>query len=240
MDAAQDGGMPLTERPQRCFLRWDIHQRIQHVMLMTAFIVLMATGLPLRYAGAPTAQTITQAVGGAYAASIIHRFAAGLLVLTALYHLIYLGTRVYRKTLSSSMLPKTKDVRDFFRSIMYNLGLARERPKFGRYSFSEKFEYWGMVWGSIVMIATGSLLWNPVITSQHLPVIMLKLSRVIHSYEALLAILAIIIWHFYHAHLRPDVFPMSAVWLTGLMTEQEMKEHHPLEYEKIIGGGRDE
>lgn len=230
----------MTEEPRGCFRRWDMHQRIQHIMLLTAFIVLVTTGFPMRYASAPSARAFTQFVGGTYVASIIHRFAAGLLILTAIYHVAYVGYHFARGQRSSPMTPAWKDVMDFFRMIFFNLGLAKERPKFGRYSFSEKFEYWGMVWGSFVMILTGLLLWNPVLTIWYFPLpILLILSRVIHSYEALLAILAVIVWHFYHAHLRPDVFPMSSVWLTGLMTEEEMKEHHALEYERMVGENED-
>ena len=90
------------------------------------------------------------------------------------------------------------------------------------------------------MIVTGLLLWNPVLTIWYFKIpILLALSRVIHSYEALLAVTAIIIWHFYNAHLRPDVFPMSSVWLTGLMTEEDMREHHGLEYERLVGEHED-
>lgn len=209
-------------------------------MTFISIIVLLMTGLPLRYAGLPIAGTITQAVGGAYIASIIHRWAAVLLILAVTYHVIYLGLQVARGRRKSAMFPAIKDVKDAIQAVLYNLGLARERPKYDRYSFDEKVEYWSMVWGSAIMIVTGALLWNPVRTAQYLPVILLKLARVIHSYEALLAFLAIIIWHFYHAHWRPGVFPMSTVWLNGLISEEEMKEHHPLEYERIMSRQRGE
>jgi len=202
---------------------------------MTAFIVLVATGFPMRYASAPAAQAITFFAGGAYTISIIHRFAGGLLILTALYHIAYVGYHFMKGQHWTEMIPAWKDVTDFVQMWLYNLGGTKEKPKFGRWSFTEKFEYWGMVWGSAVMIVTGLLLWNPVLTIRVFPLaILLALSRVIHSYEALLAITAINIWHLYHAHLRPDVFPMSEVWLTGLMSEEDMKEHHGLEYDRLV------
>jgi len=221
---------------ERQYQRWDIHQRIQHMTLLISFSTLIITGLPLRYAGAPTAQTITQAVGGAYAASVIHRIAAGLLILTAGYHLIYIGLCIYRGKQCTAVTPRWKDIADFIGMVKYNLGLAREKPRFGRYTFDQKFEYWALVWGCVLMIVTGSILLSPVMTLQYLPVILLKLSRVIHSAEALLAALAITVWHFYHAHLAPDVFPMSKIWLTGLISEKEIKKLHPLEYEQITRG----
>ena len=225
----------MEERRRGRYRRWDIHQRIQHICLLSAFIILVATGFPMRYAAAPSAQAFTLFVGGAYVISIIHRFAGSLLILTSFYHIGYVGYHFAKGQRWSEMIPAWKDVVDFLQMWRYNLGLTREKPKYGRYSFTEKFEYWGMVWGSAVMILTGLLLWNPVRTTWYFKIpILLALSRVIHSYEALLAVTAILIWHLYNAHLRPDVFPMSPVWLTGLMTEEDMKEHHGLEYERLV------
>lgn len=226
--------MSNQQHPKRYYLRFDIHQRIQHILLIVSFLTLVATGLTFRYAGAPGTRAIAQFVGGAYVLSMIHRATAILLLATGIYHVIYLILQFAKGLRSTTMLPKIKDVSDFIRAVLYNFGLVREAPRYDRYSFDEKFEYWSVVWGTIVMAATGVLLWNPVWTTQHLPYIYLLVARVIHSYEGLLAILAIIIWHSYHAHLRPDVFPMSRVWLDGLISEEEMKKHHPLEYERIM------
>lgn len=220
--------------------RWDIHQRIQHLLLLFSVTVLVTTGLPLRFAGAPGTQTIIQAVGGAYWASIIHRIAASILILDAIYHLVYIGARYSKKHLGNSMLPGSKDISDAIQAVLYNLGFKRERPKYGRYSFDEKFEYWAMVWGTVVMIGTGLMLWDPVLTANHLPVVLLQLSRVVHGYEAILAFLSLIIWHFYHAHLKPGAFPMSKVWITGCVTIDELKDDHTLEYEELYGKVEDE
>lgn len=232
------------EQGPTCFLpRLDIHQRIQHIMLIVSFTTLVITGLPLRFAGSPSARFITQVVGGAYVASIVHRSAAVLLILATIYHFVYLGIKVARGQRKTDMLPQVKDVADFIGSVKYDLGLVSHRPRYGRYTFGEKFEYWALLWGTAVMIVTGLILWNPVRSSQHLPIIFLTVARVIHSYEALLAFLAIIIWHLYNAHLRPDVFPMSKTWLSGCMTEEEMRENHPIYYEELMaqrGGSNEE
>lgn len=112
--------------------------------------------------------------------------------------------------------------------------MAPTVPKFDRFNFIEKFEYLALAWGSVVMIVTGFALWFQDQAMVVLPKWTLDIAKVIHSYEALLAFLAIIIWHFYHVHLNPEVFPMSRVWLSGEISEHEMKTLHPLEYERIM------
>lgn len=219
---------------KRTYLRWDKHQRLQHFLLMVSVTLLVLTGLPLKYPEARVSQGVMRLVGGPKTAGQVHRLAAVLLMVGAFYHLLYLGGVCRRHGFSTAMWPRFQDVRDLLQMLRYFVGLSPSPPRFDRYSYTEKFEYWAMVWGTLIMVITGLMLWFPVGTTRFFSVLMLHIAQVIHSYEALLAALSLILWHFYHAHLNPDVFPMSKVWLTGRMTEQEMRHHHPLEYERLL------
>jgi cytochrome b subunit of formate dehydrogenase len=137
---------------------------------------------------------------------------------------------VRRKSLT--MLPRYQDLVDALLAVRYNLGLAADRPRTDRYSWEEKLEYWSLVWGTVVMIVTGFMLWNPVATARFLPGEFIPAAQVVHGGEALLAVLAVIVWHFYSVHLRH----LNPSMLTGQMSEQEMEDEHPLELERIQSG----
>ena len=131
-----------------------------------------------------------------------------------------------------SMLPRYQDVLDALQAVRYNLGLAKERPRMDRYTWEEKVEYWSLIWGTIVMIVTGFMLWNPIATPASCPGESIPAAQVVHGGEALLAILAVLVWHFYSVHLRH----FNRSMFTGEMTEQEMEHEHPLELERIRAG----
>ena len=146
---------------------------------------------------------------------ILHRTAAVALIGISIYHTFYClfsprGNRDLRE-----MVPLFKDFKDIFGMISYNLGRRDSHPRFGRFNFIEKFEYYAVAWGSFVMILTGAALWFPVEATILFPRWVLDIIRVVHGFEAILAFLAIIIWHMYNVHLNPEVFPMSRIWLNG-------------------------
>jgi cytochrome b subunit of formate dehydrogenase len=211
-----------------------IGQRIQHAVLIFSFFLLVLTGFPVTFPEAPGAAAIVALLGGFTVRSALHRFGAVLLISLTVYHFSYTVTTPRGRSELRAFIPRLKDGFDLIHILRYYFGLAKDKPKFDRYNFIEKFEYLALGWGSVVMIATGLMLWFEEQSLAALPKWMLDVAKVVHSYEAMLAFLAIIIWHFYNVHLNPEVFPMSKVWLTGMISEHEMKAHHPLEYERLM------
>jgi formate dehydrogenase subunit gamma len=229
-------------RPVKYFVRMTLSQRIQHLLLMISFILLAVTGFALRYADTAWAQWLVRAMGGYEARAHIHRGAAGIMMLVTLYHFASLGVGAFihrRRILSQkiSSLPlmwSMKDWHDFKLTILYYLGRTPEPPKYGKYSYVEKVEYWSFVWGIAVMGVSGIILSVPFKALEIFPKWVVKVSFIVHSYEAALAVMAIVIWHLYTVHFAPDVFPMNRVWITGKISEDELKERHPLEYERLM------
>jgi cytochrome b subunit of formate dehydrogenase len=171
-------------------------------------------------------------MGGLEAVRVVHRWAATVLMLVTVYHLLAAAQRVLVRRVSLSMLPRYRDVVDAWQAVRYNLGRAAARPRMDRFTWEEKLEYWSLIWGTIVMIATGFMLWNPIATARLLPGESIPAAQVVHGGEALLAILAVLVWHFYSVHLRH----FNRSMFTGELSEHEMEAEHPLELERIRAG----
>jgi cytochrome b subunit of formate dehydrogenase len=224
----------VVEEKGREFIRFNLNFRIQHMVLFSSCIVLILTGLPIKFHDSAWAAFMFNAMGGIQTSSLLHRIGAVGLIGVGLYHLLYLVvTAVGRRNLVR-LIPMPRDVVDLARMLKYFLGRSEEQPKFGRFSYVEKFDYWAVYWGMVIMVGSGCLLWFENLTLSVLPKYMMDIAKEAHSDEALLATLAIIIWHFYNVHFNPRKFPMNKVWLTGRLSEEEMVEEHPLEYEEIL------
>lgn len=218
---------------QSAYTRFSVGQRVEHALLIISFTLLGLTGLPQKYAGSPWAETLIAWMGGVETVRWLHHTAAVMLILESAFHVVALGYRVYVQGVRvTTMLPAWKDIQDFFAAVGHNLGLRREHPLFDRYSFDEKLEYWAVVWGTLIMILTGFMLWNPIATTRWLPGDMIPAAKAAHGGEALLAVLAIITWHMYNVHIKH--FNKSI--FTGRLTREEMLEDHPLELARIEGG----
>jgi formate dehydrogenase gamma subunit len=229
------GRDPETRRRRagKVYLRFPVSYRIQHIIMMLSFLTLIFTGLPILFPESSFFKGIFDTPGSFELRGLIHRGAAIVLITLVLVHTVFvLASRRARKDLTE-MMPRIKDYRDLRKIIAFNLGRSKERPAYPRFNFIEKFEYLAVVWGSIIMSVTGFLLWFPSWTMRHMPKLGIDVAAAIHGYEAALAFLAIIIWHLYSVIFSPDVWPMSKVWLTGEMTEDDMQHHHPLELEKL-------
>jgi cytochrome b subunit of formate dehydrogenase len=133
------------------------------------------------------------------------------------------------------MLPLPKDALDMKDNILFMLGLRKERPRFDRYMYLEKFDYWAVFWGMIMMAGSGLVFWLPVFFSRFLPPWVITAAQIIHGEEATLAILFLFTVHFYNVHLKPSIFPMNWAWLNGRITVEALREEHPLEYERTVG-----
>ena len=215
--------------------RFDGHTRAQHVMMILSFVTLALTGWPLKSARVGASSDIVKALGGQATLALLHRCAGVLLIVVSVYHLVYIFLRWRRGKLSPEMIPGPKDLSDLSGNLLYYLGVRRERPKFGKYTYYEKFDYWAIFWGVPLMVGTGLVLWFPEIAARLLPGDFITLAFIAHSDEALLALLAIFLWHFYNQHLRPAVFPMSWVWITGRITGEALYDEHRLTYEQEYG-----
>jgi mono/diheme cytochrome c family protein len=167
---------------------------------------------------------------------VIHRVFATLLMVGIVIHLGGIGYRRLVLGRKEGMVPGMADVRAGFRSLRFGLGLRDDPPKQGRYTWAEKAEYWSLVWGTVIMVVTGFLLWNPVATARLLPGDFIPAAKAAHSAEALLAILAVLVWHFYHVHIRE----FNTSMITGYLGREEMEEEHPLELAEIESGARKE
>jgi cytochrome b subunit of formate dehydrogenase len=198
----------------------------QHTLLMVSFIVLVITGFALRYGDLPVARLVFGLDHGFEVRGIIHRVAAVVLIISTLWHIFFLLTH-RGKRFFKDMLPALSDFRLFAQKMLFNVGLSKTAPRFERFSYVEKVEYWALIWGNVVMILTGILLWFDNYFVILLPKGFLEVALVIHFYEAILATLAILIWHLYATVFNPHVYPMNPSWLTGKMPRDMFEHEHP-------------
>ena len=235
----------------RTYQRFTRSERVQHWVLAGSFITLAVTGFALTEGWrVPWVSPQT----GAVLRSAIHRAAAVVFMSLALYHLGYLAFTARGRQTMRAMVPRLRgtvdavccaasclwlgppsrsDWRSLIQTVRYNLGLAQERPRQGRFTYAEKMEYLALLWGAAVMIGTGLALWFEVPFLNRFPFWSFQLATVVHLYEALLATLAIVVWHFYFTILRPGVFPLSKAMITGQLTREEMEREHPDELREI-------
>jgi cytochrome b subunit of formate dehydrogenase/nitrate/TMAO reductase-like tetraheme cytochrome c subunit len=230
----------LLVSPSETFVRMGYTARLQHGVLMLSFLLLVATGLPVFLHDSSWMHALLDIEGGFRLRSKLHRIAAIVLIGLSLWHLLILAMLPRARAWFGRMLITRRDVVDFTKDLLFSLGIAKRRPAMGDYGLVEKLEYGAVLWGNLVMIATGTILWRPDWFLDWAPSWTFEVCRIIHGFEATLAFLAIIIWHMYHVHLRPDVFPMSWAWLTGRISRQEMRHHHPQEYLRVLEKRRQE
>ena len=226
-------------------LRFDIHQRAQHLLLIISVSLLFLSGLPIKYDHMDWAKQVTRLFGGFGNLLRIHQFAALLLMGDALYHLGYLLYIFRHKGRRLSMLITLKDIRDVYHHLKYLIGKRPDPPQFGRYSYLEKLDYFMVAIGVLVMIASGLVLWFPERAGILLSNPGIELMRLIHSNEALVFLLIITIGHIFRIHLNPDFLPLNRTMYHGLISREHLQKYHPLEYQQLLenyqeGDGHDE
>ncbi|MGB6111333.1 MAG: cytochrome b/b6 domain-containing protein, partial [Acidobacteriaceae bacterium] len=206
------------------------NQRWQHFILMLTFTVLVITGFALKYPDSWFAAVFGM---GEKLRGIVHRVAGVALIVLCIYHIIYAAvTRDGRKWVRH-MTPGPKDAFDAFGTMRYHLGLSKDKPKFGHFNYAEKAEYWAMVWGTSLMAVTGIMLWAKVSVGDMVPRWWLDVATAIHFYEAILAALAIVVWHFYQVLFDPDTYPVEWAFWDGKMDADHYREEHELDTETL-------
>lgn len=227
-------GAAHVEVGHALYLRMSLGERVQHGALALSFITLIVTGFMLRYPDVFWVLSIRSISGTIFEIrGILHRIAGVVMILASVYHLYYIFFTERGKQLVKDLLPKFQDVKDAIGIAKYNLGLSKNKPMLDRFSYIEKAEYWALVWGTIVMSVTGFILWFDNTFLGLIGKLWWDAARTIHFYEAWLAGLAIVVWHFYFVIFNPDVYPMNLAWFKGTISEEEMAHEHPLELERI-------
>ena len=232
--ATADGALPTLQPgdERRMVTRFGRRHRLEHLLVMVTFVLLLATGLPQKFWDYRWASWVTAAFGGIDTMRTVHRVTgivfSGLLVL----HLALAIRGILTNRTGMTMVPGRKDFRDAVVNLKYYLGSADAPPKFDRYDYRQKFEYWGMIVGSLVMVLSGFVLYFPMLFASYLPGQLIPAAKMGHTYEAMMALLTIVVWHMYGAHLNPDCYPLDRSIFTGRISLARMKHEHAIEYER--------
>jgi cytochrome b subunit of formate dehydrogenase len=224
----QSAANPLVSH----YTRFDISQRVQHVVFLTSFTILGLTGLAQKFALSPISQWFIASLGGIETTRVIHRTSSVVMMIVSIYHMLDLFYRMYVLRVKWTMVPWIDDIQHVIQDVLYNLGFRKHKAYYGRYNYAEKAEYLAVVWGTVIMGLTGFMMWNPISTARLLPGEIIPAAKAAHSAEALLAVLAIILWHFYHVHIKH----FNKSMFTGKLTRREMEHEHPAELALIESG----
>lgn len=227
-----------TGTAPRFVRRFDAFDRVLHGLLMISFLGLAATGLPLLFSDEPWARAMAGWVGSFEVAGWVHRVCATLLIIVFGVHLGRIVRRLARRDFGvlwgpNSMVPQPRDLRDLIAHVKWFVGRG-PRPRFDRFTYWEKFDYWAVFWGMGIIGASGLLLWFPTFFARLLPGWVFNVAMLVHGEEALLAVGFIFTMHFFNGHLRPEKFPMDTVIFTGRVSEEEFRDERPDEYDRLV------
>jgi formate dehydrogenase gamma subunit len=214
-------------------LRFPLRQRIEHISVMLLFLTLSFTGLPQKFYQAGWAETMIVWMGGIDRIRWFHRIAGVLFTLLTVTHLTTAIGLVLTGRSTLTLVPTRQDFVDAIVTLKYYLGTSDIKARFGRFDYRQKFEYWGLVLGAVIVIATGVVLLFPMFVARFLPGELIPAAKLAHGNEALMAFLVVIVWHIYNAHLSPDVFPFDTSMFTGKVSRERMEHEHPLEWAEI-------
>jgi formate dehydrogenase gamma subunit len=205
-------------------LRLSLNERVQHGILLVSFLLLVITGFALKFPESFWAAPIVRWEKDFPLRGLVHRLAGVMLIAAGFYHLLYLLFSAEGRRDLRALLPKVRDARDALATVGYNLGYRRELPRYGKFNYAEKVEYWALVWGTVVMGITGILLWAHNYVLRYLSSSWLDVATAVHFYEAILATLAIVVWHFYAVIFDPEVYPLKWTLINGRAPANEARE----------------
>lgn len=220
--------------------RFDTHFLAQHLLLIASVVFLVISGFfewAARYNSASWAVSVSGALGGLEFWRIIHRIGGTILIFVSFYHLIYVIIHPEGRRNFVALIPRFRDFKELIQNLAWFLGLRTNPPAFGRFTYYEKFDYWAVFWGVVIMACTGIAMWFPGIIRNFLnseAFIFFNSFKEAHAHEAILAVTVLLFWHMYNVHLRPGVFPGSRAWIDGMISAEEMKIDHPAEYESLL------
>ncbi len=239
-----------TKDGEKYFFRFNLDERIQHIIFASSIVVLSLTGMPLKFSDSEWAHYLYPFLGGTKGAPIVHKVAGTIMLLVLAYHIYRITVNIYRHhivparkkgecnmlkiILGQCMVPNLKDALDIRDLMKYLLFFTNVRPRGDNFTWKEKFDYWAPFWGCFIIGLTGIIMWNKEIFSHMLPGLVINFCLIAHSDEALLASLFLFIWHWYNVHYSASVFPMGTVFLTGYLPEELMIEEHYDYYVKIM------
>jgi len=236
-DTSQEVELPMESNSEtvsglkpKAFQRFTIYQRIEHFAFLLSFTILAFTGLSQKFADSSIGQGFMALLGGIEKTRLIHHISAAVMMVISIYHVNEILYKLFVERTPWNMLPVVQDIQHVLQDIQYNLGFRKHRAFYNRYSYAEKAEYLALVWGTVIMGLTGFMMWNPITTARLLPGEIIPAAKAAHGAEAILAVLAIILWHFYHVHLRH----FNKSMFIGTLTQEEMEHEHPAELEEII------
>ncbi len=215
--------------------RFSPYRIVEHWLVAAVFIVLVSTGLSQKFHAMDISQWFVMTFGGIDRVRIYHRVAGILFSCFAAQHIFVAFWGVLGRRWEPSILITPKDFVDAVENLRYYFGLANNPARCGRYDYKQKFEYWGILAGGLVMIATGLTLWFPALTARFLPGSIIPAAKALHTNVAMMIFLIVALWHVYNAIFSPEVFPIDAAMFTGQISKERMIREHPLEYEAKFG-----
>ena len=231
----KEGTMDAATGTAPYIKRFSWYRIIEHWAVAVIFVSLTATGFAQKYYDLALSQWIVLHLGGIDAVRIIHRITGLFLILALAQHILAAIAGVLFGKWDTSIIITKCDFTDAITNIKYYLGMVEHPARCGRYDYRQKFEYWGILTGSILMGITGISLWFPALVTLVLPGEVIPIAKILHTNEALVLMLLVVVWHIYNSIFSPEVFPVDAVMFTGKISRERMIREHPLEYEQCFG-----
>mgnify|MGYP006268508581 CR=1 FL=1 len=230
----------ISKKRHRAIRRFSTGRILEHWVVMLTFGILVATGCSQKFFSLDVSQWLILKLGGIDTVRVIHRYTGILFVVEMLIHSVVACVGIALGRWQPSMIITKKDVFDAIHNIKYYLGMENAPALCDRYDYKQKFEYWGILTGGILMIITGLVLWFPVLVTRYFPGQIIPAAKALHSNEALVIVLLIAVWHIYNSIFSPDVFPLDTSIFSGYISRERMINEHPLELARSEGISVDE